>query len=190
MTRNLQEHILQTASGLFYAHGIKATGIDTIVKASGIAKMSLYKYFPSKDDLVVAHLRRSKETILSHINNGISGEDKSAVQTLLAVFDVFAEILSSPEFRGCPFINASAEFAEVGSPIQMAVADFSICLHNLLAGLAKQAGIVDAQQLARQLSMLLTGAIVSEQMQKQPDTMRTAYKAAKLLIEQQLTGAS
>jgi hypothetical protein len=72
----------------------------------------------------------------------------------------------------------------------MAVADFSICLHNLLAGLAKQAGIVDAQQLARQLSMLLTGAIVSEQMQKQPDTMRTAYKAAKLLIEQQLTGAS
>ncbi|MDD4915490.1 MAG: TetR/AcrR family transcriptional regulator [Methylococcales bacterium] len=184
MTRNLREHILQTASGLFYSQGIKATGIDTIVKASGVAKMSLYKYFPSKDDLVVAHLQRSKEVMLSFINCGIAGEDKTAEQKLLAVFDVFAEILANPEFRGCPFINASAEFADAPAPVRQAVANFSEALHKLLADLALQAGIADAQQLARQLSMLITGAVVSKQIEKQPDTMRTAYIAAKILIEQ------
>ena len=190
MTRNLREHILQTASGLFYTHGIKATGIDAIVKASGVAKMSLYKYFPSKDDLVVAHLQRSKESVLSSIDKAIGGNDKSAVQKLLTVFDVFAEFLANPEFRGCPFINAAAEFADTGSPVQMAVTDFSITVHNLLANLATQAGITDAYQLARQLSMLLTGAIVSEQMQKQPGTMRTACNAAKILIEQRLAATA
>ena len=63
MTRNLQEHILKTASELFYSQGINATGIDAIVKASGVAKMSLYKYFPSKDALVLAHLQKSGENM-------------------------------------------------------------------------------------------------------------------------------
>lgn len=188
MSRNLREHILQTASGLFYSHGIKATGIDTIVKASGVAKMSLYKYFPSKDDLIVAHLQRSKEAALARIHDRIAGEDRTAEQKLLAIFDVFAEILANPEFRGCPFINASAEYADAGNPVQQAVTDFSMALQQLFTDLARQAGVSDAGELAGQLSMLISGAIVSAQMQKRADTMALAYKAAEILIAQRLRG--
>jgi AcrR family transcriptional regulator len=184
MTRNLREHILQTASALFYSQGIKATGIDAIVKASGIAKMSLYKYFPAKDDLVVAHLQRSKETMLNLINSRIADESLTPVQKLQAIFDVLTDVTANPEFRGCPFINATAEFADAACPVQQTVAEYSTALHSLLTDLAVQAGIKNADQLARQLYMLIAGAMVSEQMHKQADTIQLAYKAAKILIEQ------
>ncbi len=182
MTRNLREHILQTASELFYSQGIKATGIDTIVKASGVAKMSLYKYFPSKDDLVLAHLQRSKEAMQAAMLSWLADKDGDPRQKLLAVFDFFAEIMANPGFRGCPFINAAAEFADQASPVQQATAEFYAAFRQLLADLAKQTGISNADELASQLSMLIAGAIVREQMQKQSGAMRTATAAAEILI--------
>ena len=164
MARNLREHILQTASELFYRQGIKATGVDTIVKATGIAKMSLYKYFPSKDDLVLAHLRKSGEFLSARILAGIEARGGQPKQKMLSVFEVFEELLASPEFRGCPFINASAEYAEEAGPVQQASVEFYQAFHGILADLARQAGVADAEQLAKQLAMLIAGAIVSEQM--------------------------
>ena len=187
MTRNLREHILQTASELFYSQGIKATGIDAIVKASGVAKMSLYKYFPSKDDLVLAHLQKSKETMRAYILNGLETRGGTPKQKLLAVFAVFEDLLANPGFRGCPFINASAEFAEESSPIQQTAAEFSESFRCLLADLARQADITAADELSKQLSMLIAGAMVREQMQKQSGAMRTAAAAAEILIANSLT---
>jgi AcrR family transcriptional regulator len=186
MTRNLREHILQTASELFYSQGIKATGIDTIVKASGVAKMSLYKYFPSKDDLVLAHLQRSKESMQTNMLSWLADKDSDPRQKLLAVFDFFEEIMANPNFRGCPFINAAAEFAEQANPIQRVTAEFYTSFRGFLADLATQAGIANAEELASQLSMLIAGAIVREQMQKHSGAMRTATAAAEILIEKSL----
>ena len=94
--------------------------------------------------------------------------------------------MSNPSFRGCPFINAAAEFAEQANPIQQATADFYASFRQLLADLAKQAGIANADQLASQLSMLIAGAIVREQMQKDSGAMHTATAAAEILIEKSL----
>ncbi|AMK76870.1 MULTISPECIES: TetR/AcrR family transcriptional regulator [Methylomonas] len=189
MARNLQDHILQTASGLFYSQGIKATGVDAIVKAAGTTKMSLYKYFPSKDDLVLAHLNKSRDAMLNRILAGVELRASEPKQKLLAVFAVFDELLASPEFRGCPFINASAEFAEAANPVQLAAAEFSDAFREILAELARQAGSPDPEQLSQQLAMLISGAIVSEQMRRQSGAMRIASAAAKILIEQSLTTA-
>lgn len=186
MARNLQDHILQTASGLFYSQGIKATGVDAIVKAAGTTKMSLYKYFPSKDDLVLAHLRKSREAILTRILTGVEARADQPRQKLLAVFAVFDELLSSPEFRGCPFINASAEFAEQANPVQRAAAEFSDEFRQLLTDLAEQAGAAHPDELSKQLAMLISGAIVSEQMRRESGAMRTASAAAEILIENSL----
>ena len=186
MARNLQDHILQTASGLFYSQGIKATGVDAIVKAAGTTKMSLYKYFPSKDDLVLAHLRKSREAIMTRILTGVEARADQPRQKLLAVFAVFDELLSSPEFRGCPFINASAEFAEQANPVQLAAAEFSDEFRQLLTDLAKQAGAAHPDELSKQLAMLISGAIVSEQMRRESGAMRTASAAAEILIENSL----
>ncbi|WP_445367543.1 TetR/AcrR family transcriptional regulator [Methylomonas sp. BW4-1] len=189
MARNLQDHILQTASALFYSQGIKTTGVDAIVKAAGTTKMSLYKYFPSKDDLVLAHLSKSREAMLNRILIGMEQRASGPKQKLLAVFAVFDELSSSPEFRGCPFINASAEFAEASNPVQLAAAEFSDTFRAILADLARQAGAQDPEQLSRQLAMLISGAIVSEQMRRQSGAMRTASAAANILIEQSLSHA-
>jgi len=183
MTRNLKDHILQTASALFYSQGIKATGVDTIVKAAGTTKMSLYKYFPSKDDLILAHLQKSGTEMRTRIVDAVDSRATLPKQKLLAVFDVFEELLAIPEFRGCPFINASAEFAEEANPVQQASAEFYDGFHKLLTGLAQKAGIKNPELVSKQLLILIAGAIVTEQMQRQSGAMATARQAAERLLE-------
>ena len=186
MARNLQDHILNTAADLFYSQGIKTTGIDNIVKVSGVAKMSLYKYFPSKDALVLAYLHKSGAALLASVQQGLQARAGTPEQKLLAVFDVFAEVLANPNFRGCPFINATAEYADETHPIQQAVADFYFSVTQLLADLARQTSMATPEELAKQLVVLLSGAIVIEQIQKQGQAMRTAYTAAEILIKNSL----
>lgn len=183
MASNLKQHILQTASELFYSQGIKATGVDAIVKAAGTTKMSLYKYFPSKDDLVLAHLQKSAETMQRNVLEAVLQTSHLPKQQLLTVFDVFATLLASPQFRGCPFINASAEFAEPANPVQQASAEFYQGFQSWLADLATQAKIKQPEQIAKQLSILIAGAIVSEQIQPQSGAMALARLAAEKLIE-------
>lgn len=183
MARNLQEHILQTASELFYSQGIKSTGVDAIVKAAGTTKMSLYKYFPSKDALVLAHLHKSREAMLTRIRIEIEAHADTPKQKLLAIFEVFSELLNSPDFRGCPFINASAEFAVENNPVQQAAAAFYAEFRQLLTNLAAEAGIANAEQLARQLVLLIAGSIVDEQIQRHTDTLQNARAAAEILID-------
>lgn len=183
MTRNLKEHILQTASELFYSQGIKSTGVDAIVKAAGTTKMSLYKYFPSKDDLVLAHLSKSRAAMLAQLQIEIEAHADTPKQKLLAIFEMFSKLLKSPDFRGCPFINASAEFAVENNPVQQAAAEFYAEFRKLLADLAVLAGIANAEQLAGQLVLLIAGAIVDEQMHRHTGAMQNAQAAAKILID-------
>lgn len=189
MSQNLQERILQAASALFYRQGIKSTGVDAVVKAAGTTKMSLYKYFPSKDDLVLAHLCQSRAAMLTHIQSAIDSGGDTPRQKLLAIFDVFAAMLDTPEFRGCPFINAAAEFAEENNPIQQAAAEFYAEFGKLLAGLAKQAGSQDAEQLAAQLTLLIAGAIVGEQIHRNSEAIANARAAATVLIDYNLSNS-
>lgn len=188
MSRNLQEHILQTASELFYSQGIKATGVDAIVKAAGTTKMSLYKYFPSKDELVLAHLQKHRAAMVHMIRTGIESRATQPQQKLLAVFEVFEAMLDTPEFRGCPFINAAAEFAAENHPVQQASAAFYDEFRQMLTDLAHQAGIRNAEQFAAQWAILIAGAIVSEQIQRHCGAMRTARAAAEILLNHQLAG--
>ncbi|MCK9606916.1 MAG: TetR/AcrR family transcriptional regulator [Methylomonas sp.] len=189
MSRNLQEHILQAASALFYRQGIKSTGVDAIVKAAGTTKMSLYKYFPSKDDLVLAHLRLSRTTTLAHIQSGIDSGGETPRQKLLAVIDVFDVMLETPEFRGCPFINAAAEFAEENNPVQIAAAEFYAEFRKLLAKLAEQAGSHNPEHLAAQLTLLIAGAIVGEQIRRNSGAIANARTAAAILIDYNLSNS-
>ncbi len=156
------------------------------MKAAGTTKMSLYKYFPSKEDLVLEHLRQSREAMLERILKGIEERGGTSEQKLLSVFEVFEELLNAHEFRGCPFINAAAEFADENNPVQQVSAEFYTAFRKILADLGRQCGIADAEQLAAQLALLIAGAIVSEQIQRQSGTMANAYAAAETLIQSKL----
>jgi len=186
MSSKLKERILQTASDLFYRQGIRATGVDAIVKAAGTTKMSLYHYFPSKNDLVLAHLQRSGDAMRERILTGIADRASAPRARLLAVFDLFGELLAQDGFRGCPFINAATEASGEEEAFRQVAADFYRQFRLHLADLAAAAGARQADVLAWQLSLLLSGAIIAEQMQRDSGALPAARQAAEILIDQAL----
>ncbi|MEC4748772.1 TetR/AcrR family transcriptional regulator [Methylomicrobium sp. Wu6] len=189
MSSNLKERILQTASELFYRQGIRATGVDAIVKAAGTTKMSLYHYFPSKHDLVLAHLQKSADAMRERILTGIAERAAEPKTNLLAVFDIFGELLTLDEFRGCPFINAATEASVDEEAFKQVSADFYRKFRLHLAELAAAAEAKQPDMLARQLVLLISGAIIAEQMQRDSGAMGVARHAAEILIGQACASA-
>jgi AcrR family transcriptional regulator len=100
----MQERILETADRLFYQEGIRVVGVDTVAAEIGISKRTLYNYFPSKDDLIVAYLSRRLRPI--EASDGLPAEQ------ILADFDRLENAMRSEGYRGCPFMNAVAELAD------------------------------------------------------------------------------
>jgi AcrR family transcriptional regulator len=188
MSLTLQEKILQAAAELFYSQGIRATGVDAIVKAANTTKMSLYKYFPSKDELVLAFLRKRDEDFRAWFVDQVNGKADTPKAKLLAVFDVIGEWMDIPEFRGCAFINAAAEFPLEGNPVHQVSAEFYDGFRNYICDLAAQCGCGSPESLALQLSLLVEGAIVSEQMKRHSGAAEQAKRAAIILIEGSLAG--
>jgi AcrR family transcriptional regulator len=186
MSLNLQEKILQTATELFYSQGIRATGVDAIVKAANTTKMSLYKYFPSKDELIIAFLRKRDKDFGEWFIAQVNSKADTPKAKLLAVFDVIGDWLDIPEFRGCAFINAAAEFPLEGNPVHQVSAEFYDNFRRYMTDLARECGVKLPEILALQLSLLIEGAIVSEQMKRHSETAIHAKQAAIILIEQSL----
>lgn len=187
MSLSLQEKILHAASALFYSQGIRATGVDAIAKAANTTKMSLYKYFPSKDDLVLAFLRKRDEDFRAWFVDQVDAKADTPKAKLLAIFDVIGEWMAIPEFRGCAFINAAAEFPLEDNPVHQMSAEFYNHFRNYIADLAEQYGAKSPKSLALQLSLLVEGAIVSEQMKRHSGSAEQAKQAAIVLIESSLS---
>ncbi|BCG64071.1 MAG: hypothetical protein methR_P1837 [Methyloprofundus sp.] len=182
MSRDLHEQILLAASELFYSKGIRATGVDAIAKAAKTTKMTLYRYFPSKDALIVAFLRQRDANFRTWFVNQVESNADNPKDRLVVLFDVIYEWMDNPEFRGCAFINASAEFPAEGNPVHQVSAEFYDKFRGYVADLATQCGAKDPGSLAFQLSLLVEGAIVSEQMQKNCGSAEQAKQAAIILI--------
>jgi AcrR family transcriptional regulator len=112
--------LLSTASELFYSEGLHSVGIDRIIAAAGVTRATLYRHFPSKDDLVVAYLTQADEAIRTRVHaartQGASPDD--IVRT---VGRSIADDIQSPGFRGCAFLNAAAEYPDPTHPVHQAV---------------------------------------------------------------------
>ncbi len=157
--------------------------MDAIAKAANTTKMSLYKYCPSKDDLVIAFLRKRDEDFRTWFVYQVDSKADNPKAKLLAIFDVISQWLDIPEFRGCAFINAAAEFPLEVSPVHQVSIEFYDKFRNYIADLARQCGSKSPENLALQLSLLIEGAIVSEQMQRHSGAAIQAKQAAIILIE-------
>src|SRR3954447_8970329 len=115
-TSGARERILETADRLFYRDGIRAVGIDRIVAEAEVAKMSLYKHFSSKDDLILAVLKYREEGVLEFFRSSMERHGKEARNPLRAFFAALKDLFESPGFRGCPFQNAAVELADPAHP--------------------------------------------------------------------------
>jgi AcrR family transcriptional regulator len=141
-----RERILEAAYELFSHHGVRAVGIDSIIERSGVARMTLYRHFASKDALVLAFLER----------RAADPRDR-----LLAIFDVFDEWFQRPDFEGCSFINVLLEISDPAHDLYRASADHLARIRAFIERLATEAGVADPDDFARQWHILMKGSIVS-----------------------------
>lgn len=163
-----RERILDTAKRLFYRDGLRATGIDRIVAESGVAKMSLYRHFPSKDDLIAAFLDWRHEHWMAWFTAAV--EARLAEGTgLAAVADALGEWFGQDDFRGCAFINAVAETGATDDPRHrdLAVAH-KRALERYLGEVAARLHLVAPDQVAQETMLCVEGMIVRAQMDTDP----------------------
>src|SRR5258708_37532968 len=114
-----RDRIERTAYELFSRHGIRGVGVDTISARSGVAKMTLYKHYPSKDELALAFLRRREELwTRSWLQQGVERRASKPAERLLAVFDVFEKWFRRSDFEGCSFIKVLLEHDDRGHPVR------------------------------------------------------------------------
>jgi AcrR family transcriptional regulator len=179
-----RERLLAASDELFYRDGVHSTGIDAVIAKAGVAKGSLYYIFGGKDELVAAYLRGRLERWRELVEAAQAGADDPDGK-VLAVFDALADYVSLPEFRGCPFVNASAE-APAGEAQQLAIKEYRTWLRRSFLQLAADTGVADSEALADALIVLYDGALATAEM---GGTARTAAMTAKRIARLTLAAA-
>ena len=158
-----KEKLFQTAARLFYQHGYRAIGVDTIAAESGIGKMTLYRHYPSKDNLIVAYLRESDRLFWDQFEQ-ITKDAPTAGEKLLAFFEALQSYVLSPDCYGCPFINASAEYPEADHDSHQVALEHKRRVLAYFRQLAEEAGARQPDALANALFLLMDGAYVAARM--------------------------
>jgi AcrR family transcriptional regulator len=157
-----RDRILDTAYELFSAYGTRAVGVDRIIAEAGTAKMTLYRNFASKDDLIVAFLAaREQRWTRGWLQAEVERRASTPRARLLAIFDVFGEWFAREDFEGCSFINVMLELSDRDDPGRVASVHHLSVIREFLAGLASEAGVADPEAFAHQWHILMKGSIVA-----------------------------
>ncbi|MRJ75966.1 TetR family transcriptional regulator [Aeromicrobium sp. SMF47] len=178
----VRERILDAATERYYAEGIRAVSADKLIAAAHVSKVTFYRHFPSKDDLVAAYLaaRAAEEEDAITARRRASPDDPGAVLRWYA--DLVGEVGCAPGFRGCPFINAAAELPEDDHPGRRVIADHRAWLVAQIRELLEQLDVSDSATKAEQLMMLRDGAMVSGYVGRQPEQVAAALTAGARAI--------
>jgi AcrR family transcriptional regulator len=157
-----RERVRQAAYELFSRDGVRAVGVDAVIARAGTAKMTLYRNFPSKNDLILDFLRRreqrwTREWLMAESRR----RGETARDQLLAIFDVFAEWFAHPEFEGCSFLTAMIEVSDRDHPVHQAAVGHLANIRGYIESLAAEAGIGDTDSFARKWHILMKGSIMA-----------------------------
>src|SRR5262247_3434263 len=156
-TSAAKQRLLDTADRLFYQEGLRAVGIDRIIAEAGVAKMTLYTYFPSKDDLIVAVLEYREAQVLAFFRTAMARHATRATDALRAFFAALKEWFESPGFRGCAFQNAAVELADPAHAGTWFVRDNKRRFAEL-RGVVEESVGTGAATLAPAIALLVEGA--------------------------------
>ncbi|MDF1586735.1 TetR/AcrR family transcriptional regulator [Marinimicrococcus flavescens] len=182
-----RDELVDAALRLFYTGGFNATGIDKILAEAGVAKMTLYKHFRSKDELILAALQRRDEQFRGWLTGEMEKASPDPRERLLAMFDALEDWFRGRAFKGlgfsgCAFIHAAGEFGAQDHPAHRAAAEHKRLIVAYLGRLCAQAGARDPEQLAEQLALLKEGAIVTAHVRGMPEAAGIAKKMAGIMI--------
>lgn len=172
---------------LFYREGARAVGVDAVVAKAGVCKMSLYRAFPSKDDLIVAFLDEASRRFWQWWDDVMARRPNDARGQLREVFESLARRTASASFRGCPFVNTAVEFPDPAHPGRAVVANHRRELRARLRELAQGIEARDADVLADQLLLLMEGAYAAGSVMPGESAAPAVVSAAEALIAAQLS---
>jgi len=180
---NTREKILKTAEELIYKNGIHATGMDLIVKTSGVARKSIYRQFSGKEDIATAALSVRDERWMywfrTETDKGNTPQDR-----ILNIFTVLNSWFKSEGFRGCAFINTAGETGDPEDPVRQLAKMHKQKLLDYFGELSKQLNIQHPEDLSRKLLILIEGAITTSYVMGDPDAADNAREIAQMLLKQ------
>jgi len=177
-------HLMATARRLFYRDGYRVVGIDTLLAEAGVAKMTLYNHFASKEELIVAVIEQLDREVQDALQAATAAAGRSPGKRLQAVFDWLEAWFNSDDFKGCAFIRALSEYPEPDHPIHQAAWRNKQALNALFRQIATESGARHPAELANALSLLVDGAILSAHATGSAASAATARTVAASLLKQ------
>ncbi len=181
-TSQARERILEAAYALFATHGIGAVGVDAIVARSGVAKMSLYRHFQSKEGLVLAFLtRREQRWTVQWLEAEVLRRASDPGARLLAIFDVLHEWFQRDDFEGCSFVTTLIQ-SKPGSAVRRAAVEHLANMRAVIEGFAAAADLHDPAEFAQTWHMLIKGAVVAVH-EGNRGAARAAHRAGILILQ-------
>jgi len=178
-----RERILDTAYELFSQRGIRAVGVNEVIERAGVATATLYRHFPSKDELVLAFLQlREQRWTKDFVEAGAISRGSDPEKRLLAIFDVFDEWFHRKDFEACSFINVMLEMGPAHSAGRASVWHLEQ-IRSIVRRLGEEAGLRDTESLACSFHILMKGSIIAAT-EGDTDAAQRGKTMARLLIEQ------
>ncbi|MHC4079829.1 MAG: TetR/AcrR family transcriptional regulator [Planctomycetota bacterium] len=191
MPSSTRQRLIDTAHDLFYVEGFHTVGLDRILAEVGVTKTTFYNHFGSKDDLMLEvlnhHDRWWRDTFAQKLRD--HGGDTPRGQ-LEAVFDVVKDLINGDDYNGCIFINVAVEFPLPHDPVHQAAAQHKQAMEAIIRELAGYAGAGDPAAFAQELSLLMEGAYVTQQVTRNAQTADIARRIADMVVDKHLPAAA
>lgn len=180
-----RQRIIQAADELFYSVGVTSVGVDDIARKAGVTKRTLYYHYSSKDELIAAYFSARDEPTLNRYKTWFDRLEGTLAEKIAGVFLQVAIHAQDPRWKGCGFARAAAELAGMpGHPAIAVASKHKHALERWLANLVQSHGVPDGQEVARQILVLLDGAITEILIHRDASYAHSAAKVAALLIKQ------
>ena len=182
-----KDALLEAACQLFYTQGIRGTSVESILDRAGVARQSLYQHFDSKDGLVAAFLNLRDERWCGLMNDFVVRASDDPLARVYAIYDFLEDWFAQSDFSGCAFINTAAEYSNPEHPFHVLSARHKARVLGDIERLCSEAKLPDHKALARQLALLMEGAIVTEQVTPGSNAAAEAKGIARILIQSRST---
>jgi AcrR family transcriptional regulator len=186
---SMRQRLVDAATELFYAYGLRAVSVDKVIEAAGTTKVTFYRHFKSKDDLVVAYLEGRAAVEREGVGAAVAAAGGEADAVLRLIAEQLGIIACAPGFRGCPFINAAAEYPDPDSQVRKAVDEHRAWCRATFAALVAPFAPERAAEAGDDLMLLRDGAMVAGYLDE-PDAVAASFlRSAKAVVEEFRTDA-
>ncbi len=177
-----RERLLDAADELFYDRGVQQVSIEDVVVRAGTTRMTLYRHFPSKDDLVLAHLQRRADEERAALADVLAVAARGRYSPLLVLAARIKDDVAAPGFRGCPFLNVAAEYRDPTHPVRRLVAAHRAWFRSRLVDLVADTGALDPEGVADRIVMLRDGAMTAGALREAPAPARALPQAVAAVL--------